>query len=317
VTDLGFGGADIGNLYREVDEETALAAVDTAWSLGVRYFDTAPHYGLGLSERRLGAALAGRPRAEYRISTKIGRLLVPSPETANRRDDQGFDVPADHRRVWDFSADGVRRSLESSLDRLGLDRVDVLLMHDPDNHWEQAIGEAYPALHELRAQGVIGRIGAGMNQWQLLERFVAETDIDVVLLAGRYTLLEQTALDSMLPRCVERGVSVLAAGVFNSGLLAVDTPPPDATYNYGTAPPDLLARARHIGEICAAHGVSVPHAALAFAAAHPAVSTVLVGTRTAEQITRNAKLFQTPVSPALWPDLVAAGLLRPDAPIPT
>ncbi|HEU5474895.1 MAG TPA: aldo/keto reductase [Actinophytocola sp.] len=312
---LGFGGAVIGGLHQWVDEETALAAVNAAWSLGVRFFDTAPHYGLGLSERRLGAALAGRPRSEYVLCTKVGRVLVPSPESAGRRD-ESFDVPADHRRVWDFSAAGVRRSLESSVDRLGVDRVDIVLLHDPDDHWEQAIGEAYPALHELRDQGVVGAIGAGMNQWQMLQRFVAETDLDTVMLAGRYTLLEQTALDSMLPMCVRRGVSVLAAGVFNSGLLAVDRPGPGATYDYTTAPPELRERALRIGEVCAAHGVSVPQAAMAFAAAHPAVAQVVVGIRTAEQMRANAELFRRPVPPGLWPDLVAAGLLRADAPVP-
>jgi D-threo-aldose 1-dehydrogenase len=305
----------IGGLHHWVDEDTALAAVDSAWSWGVRFFDTAPHYGLGRSERRLGRALAGRPRSEYILCTKVGRLLVPSPELAGRRD-ESFDVPADHRRVWDFSADGVRRSLESSLDRMGVDRVDVVLMHDPDEHWEQAVGEAYPALHELRAQGVVGAIGAGMNQWQMLERFVAETDIDTVMLAGRYTLLEQTALESMLPLCVQRGVSVFAAGVFNSGLLAVDRPGPDASYNYATVPPELLRRAQRIGEICARHGVSLPQAAMAFAAAHPAVTRVVVGIRTAEQMRANAEMFGRPVPPDMWPDLVAAGLLRADAPLP-
>jgi D-threo-aldose 1-dehydrogenase len=317
VTGLGFGGAEIGSLYRWVDEDTALAAVDTAWSLGVRYYDTAPHYGLGLSERRLGAALAIRPRSEFQISTKVGRLLVPSPELAAERDlADGFDVPRSLRRVWDFTADGVRRSLESSLDRLGLDRVDIVLMHDPDNHWEQALTQAYPALHDLRAQGVISRIGAGMNQWQMLERFVRETDIDTVMLAGRYTLLEQTALDTMLPLCARKGVSVLAAGVFNSGLLAVDHPGPGAMYNYSEVPPDLLDRALRIGEICARHGVPVPQAAMAFAAAHPAVISVVVGTRDASQITRNAALFDKPVPAELWPDLITAGLLHPDTPVP-
>jgi D-threo-aldose 1-dehydrogenase len=313
---LGFGGAVIGSLHRWVDEDTALGAVDAAWSLGIRYFDTAPHYGLGQSERRIGQALAGRPRVDYVISTKVGRLLVPSPELAGRRDDEGFDVPADVRRVWDFSADGVRRSLESSLHRLGLDRVDIVLIHDPDNHWEQAIGSAYPALHDLRAQGVVGAIGAGMNQWQLLERFVRETDIDAVMLAGRYTLLEQTALDSMLPQCVHNGVSILAAGVFNSGLLAVDRPDAGAMYNYATAPSELRDRALRIGQICARHGVSLPQAAMAFVAAHPAVATVVVGARDAEQITRNAELFERAVPAALWPDLADAGLLNPGAPVP-
>jgi D-threo-aldose 1-dehydrogenase len=313
---LGFGGAVIAGLHRWVDEETALAAVNTAWDVGIRYYDTAPHYGLGLSERRLGMVLRDRPRDEFTISTKVGRLLVPSPELAGTRDTEGFDVPADYRREWDFSADGVRRSLESSLDRLGLDRVDIVLMHDPDDHWEQAVGEAYPALHELRAQGVVRSIGAGMNQWEMLERFVRETEVDTLMLAGRYTLLEQSALDTMLPLCVERKVAVLAAGVFNSGLLAVDRPPADANYNYEAAPSELHARALRIGAVCARHGVSVPHAAIAFVAAHPAVSSVVLGARDAAQVTRNAELFAKPVPAELWPDLVESGLLRVDAPVP-
>jgi D-threo-aldose 1-dehydrogenase len=316
MTSLGFGAAVIAGLHRRVDEDTALEAVNTAWDLGIRYYDTAPHYGLGLSERRLGTVLRERPRDEFTISTKVGRLLVPSPELAGTRDTEGFDVPADYRREWDFSADGVRRSLESSVDRLGLDRVDIVLMHDPDDHWEQAIGQAYPALHELRAQGVVTSIGAGMNQWEMLERFVRETEVDTLMLAGRYTLLEQTALDTMLPLCVERKVSILAAGVFNSGLLAVDRPPAGANYNYEAAPSELYARALRIGEVCARHGVSVPHAAIAFVAAHPAVSSVVLGARDAAQVTRNAELFAKPVPAELWSDLVESGLLRSDAPTP-
>jgi len=316
MTSLGFGAAVIGGLHRWVDEDTALDAVNTAWDLGIRYYDTAPHYGIGTSERRLGKALAARPRDEYTISTKVGRMLVPSPELAGQRDTEGFDVPADFRREWDFSADGVRRSIESSVDRLGMDRVDIVFMHDPDDHWEWAVGEAYPALHELRAQGVVKSIGAGMNQWEMLERFVRETEVDTHMLAGRYTLLEQTALDSFLPLCVERKVSIMAAGVFNSGLLAVDRPPAGANYNYEAAPSELHARALRIGEVCARHGVSVPQAAMAFVAAHPAVASVVVGARDAAQITRNAELFAKPIPADLWPDLVESGLLRPDAPTP-
>jgi D-threo-aldose 1-dehydrogenase len=317
MTTLGFGGAVIGGLHRWVDEDTAIDAVNTAWDLGIRYYDTAPHYGLGLSERRIGKALASRPRAEYTISTKVGRLLVPNPSPAGRRDTEGFDVPADYLRQWDFSAAGVHRSLESSLDRLGVDRIDIVFIHDPDNHWEQAVDEAYPALHELRAQGMVTSIGAGMNQWQMLERFVRETEVDTLMLAGRYTLLEQTALDTFLPLCVERKVSIMAAGVFNSGLLAVDRPPAAANYNYEAAPSALHARALRIGEVCLRHGVSVPQAAMAFVAAHPAVASVVVGARDAAQITRNVELFAQPVPASLWPELVDSGLLRPDAPVPT
>ncbi|QIZ34613.1 aldo/keto reductase [Saccharopolyspora sp. ASAGF58] len=317
VSALGFGGSVIGNLYRAVDEDTALGAVDAAWGAGIRYFDTAPHYGLGLAERRLGRALTGRPRDEFAVSTKVGRLLVPDPRGAGMQDDAGFEVPADHRRVWDFSADGVRRSLDDSLRRLGLDRIDLVLIHDPDDHWAQAVSEAYPALHELRAQGVIGAIGVGMNQWQMLERFVAETDVDAVLLAGRYTLLEQSAVDSMLPACLRRNVSVLAAGVFNGGVLATDELGPEAMYDYAPAAPELRARVARMAEVIHRHGASVPQVAIAFAAEHPAVVSVVVGARSAAEVRGNAELFDRPVPAELWGDLIAAGLLRPGLPLPT
>ncbi|GAA4435079.1 aldo/keto reductase [Actinokineospora soli] len=299
VTALGFGGAGVGNLLGAVDDDVAAATVDAAWEAGIRFFDTAPHYGLGLSERRIGAALAGRPRDSYAVSTKVGRLLEPGPGTGV--DTEGFAVPDDRVRRWDFSADGVRRSLESSLDRLGLDRVDVLLMHDPDDHWAQAVAEAYPALHELRSQGVIGAIGVGMNQWQLLDRFVRETDIDVVMLAGRHTLLDRSGAEVLLPRCVDRGVSVLAAGVFNSGILATDTP--GGTYDYRPAASGLRDRAARIAAICASHGVRLPQAAMAYAGRHPAVASVVVGAQDPDQVRRNAELFATPVPDALWSDL--------------
>ncbi|PWR08757.1 aldo/keto reductase [Micromonospora acroterricola] len=307
VTELGFGAAAIGNLYQAVDDETARRAVDAAWQAGIRYFDTAPHYGLGLSERRLGAALAERPRDDFTVSTKVGRLLIPTPETAHRTDKAGFDVPADHTRRWDFSADGVRRSLESSLDRLGLDRVDLVLIHDPDEHWRPAVEEAYPALHELRDQGVVGAIGVGMNQWQMLERFVTETDVDTVLVAGRYTLLDQSAAHTLLPRCRERGVSVLAAGVFNGGTLATDDP--GRLYDYRPIPDAVRDRASRLAEVCRSHGVTLPQAALAFTARHPAVASLVVGAQTAAQVTRNVDLAGAPVPNALWRDLAAAGLV--------
>ncbi|MCZ7438248.1 aldo/keto reductase [Micromonospora sp. WMMC241] len=309
VTSVGFGAAGIGNLYRAVADDEARGAVDAAWNDGIRYFDTAPHYGLGLSERRLGAALAGRPRAEFTVSTKVGRILVPSPDTADRRDDAGgFDVPADHVRRWDFSVDGVRRSLESSLTRLGLDRVDVVLIHDPDEHWRQAVDQAYPALHELRAQGVVGAIGVGMNQWQMLERFVVDTDVDTVMLAGRYTLLDQSAGRTLLPRCRDRGVGVLAAGVFNSGVLATD--PPGRTYDYGPIPQPLHDRARRIAEVCRAHGVTLPQAAMAFVARHPAVATVVLGAKSPAQVRRNTACAAAPVPDSLWTDLATQGLVE-------
>ncbi|GLW06206.1 oxidoreductase [Microtetraspora sp. NBRC 13810] len=301
----GFGAAPIGNLFTAVSDEQARAAVDAAWAAGVRLYDTAPHYGLGLSERRLGAALRDRPRDSYVLSTKVGRLLVP--DDRGGRDDQGFDVPATTRREWDFSAAGVRRSLEESLERLGLDSVDVALLHDPDDHWKQAVEEAYPALAELRDQGVIKAVGVGMNQWRMLSGFVRETGVDVILLAGRYTLLDQSALAELLPLCAERGVSVLAGGVFNSGVLA--THEPGGTFDYAPAPTPIVQRARRIAAVCERHGVTLPQAAMAFPLRHPAVASIVVGTRSAEEVGRNVSLLADPVPAELWPDLAAEGLI--------
>ncbi|SEM87216.1 aldo/keto reductase [Nonomuraea pusilla] len=302
LPERGFGGAPIGNLFQSVPDEEARAAVDAAWEAGVRLFDTAPHYGLGLSERRLGAALAGR--SGYVLSTKVGRLLVPAGD--GRRDGEGFEVTSAYERVWDFSADGVRRSLEDSLERLGLPAVDVVLIHDPDDHADQAIGEAYPALARLREQGVVRAIGVGMNQWRLPLRFVRETDIDVVMLAGRYTLLDQSGLP-LLDACAERGVRVLAAGVFNSGVLA--TRDPSGTFDYQPAAGPLLERARRIAAVCEAHGVALPQAAMAFPLRHPAVATTVLGARSAEEVRANAELWSRPVPGGLWADLAAEGLI--------
>uniref|UniRef100_A0AAU1ZQT7 Aldo/keto reductase n=1 Tax=Streptomyces sp. NBC_00093 TaxID=2975649 RepID=A0AAU1ZQT7_9ACTN len=311
VSGLGFGGAVIGNLFTEVTDEQAHAAVTAAWESGIRYFDTAPHYGLGLSERRLGEALSAHPRAEYTVSTKVGRRLEPAQgggdDLAN-----GFAVPATLRRVWDFSADGVRRTLEASLERLGLDRVDVVYLHDPDDHAEQAFHEGYPALEKLRSEGVVGAIGAGMNQTAMLTRFVRDTDVDVVLCAGRYTLLDQSALTDLLPAAVERGVSVVIGGAFNSGLLA--DPKPGATYNYAEAPGDLLQRALRMREIAERHGITLRAAALDFCAAHPAVASVLVGARSVAEVQDAAAQFATPVPSACWQELRATGLLTTEEP---
>ena len=315
LTEISLGCAQLGNLYRAISDEQARKTVDAAWEWGIRYFDTAPHYGLGLSERRLGEALAGRPRREYVVSTKVGRRLEPL-ERARPVDDEGFDVPGTHRRVWDFSRDGVLRSLEESLERLGLDRVDIVFLHDPDDHWEDALERAYPALEELRAQGVVAAIGAGMNQTAMLVDFARHTDMNLFMLAGRYTLLEQTALDELLPVCERRGIEIVAAGVFNSGLLARPTPADGAKYDYGDASEELVRRARRIAEVCERHGASLPAAALAFPLAHPAVVSVCVGARSREQVDRNVRLFRAGVPAELWAELKADGLLRADAPVP-
>ncbi|MFI7424734.1 aldo/keto reductase [Nonomuraea sp. NPDC049684] len=298
---VGLGGAPLGNLYQAISGEQARATVDAAWDSGVRLFDTAPHYGLGLSERRLGAALA--ERSGYVLSTKVGRLVVPSRV---RDDDEMFDVPVGLGRAWDFSADGVRDSLEDSLARLGLPEIDIALIHDPDDHLEQALAEAYPALAELREQGVVKAIGVGMNQWQAPLRFVRETGVDVVMLAGRYTLLDQSGLP-LLDECAERGVRVLAAGVFNSGLLA--TPAPSGTFDYAPAPAPLLDRAARIAGVCERHGVSLPQAAMAFPLRHPAVASIVLGARAPEEVLANAALWSRPVPEELWLELAGEGLL--------
>ncbi|MFI9245233.1 aldo/keto reductase [Streptomyces sp. NPDC053086] len=308
VTPLGFGAAALGNLYAPVSDEQAHAAVRAAWSSGIRYFDTAPHYGLGLSERRLGAALRAYDRSQYTVSTKAGRRLVPADGTGDDLAD-GFAVPATHRRVWDFTADGIRRTLEASLDRLGLDRVDVVYLHDPDDHAEQAFREGYPALERLRSEGVVGAIGAGMNQAAMLTRFVRETDVDVVLCAGRYTLLDRSAATELLPEARKRGVSVVVGGAFNSGLLA--DPTPGATYNYTPAPRRLVDRALRIKEVAERHGTTLRAAALAFASAHPAVASVLAGARSAAEVLDCAEQFAKHVPDACWHELRDTGLLPP------
>ncbi|MGW1974580.1 aldo/keto reductase [Streptomyces sp. NPDC001889] len=306
ITELAFGGAGIGNLHRPVSDEDAAAAVDAAWECGVRTFDTAPHYGLGLSEHRLGRALRSRPRDAYTLSTKAGRLLEPVPPGG---DDlaQGFAVPATHRRVWDFSVDGVLRSVEESLRRLGLDRIDIVYLHDPDDHGDDAFRYGYPALERLRAEGVVGAIGAGMNQTAMLTRFLRDTDADAVLCAGRHTLLDGSALAELLPEARARGRSVVVGGVFNSGLLA--DPRPGATYDYAPAPPDLIARAQRLQTVTERHGVPLRAAALRYSLAHPAVAGALVGVRSAHEIRDAAHRLRTPVPPALWADLRAEGLL--------
>lgn len=296
---IGLGGSAFGNLYRVTSDEDCTAAIDAAWDAGVRYFDTAPHYGLGLSERRLGALLAGRPRSEWILSTKVGRLLEPTPEHADRLDDD-FAVPATHRRVWDFSRDGILRSLEASLERLGMDRIDVVYLHDPDEHWEQASTAAVDALIELRDQGVVRAIGAGMNQSAMLAEFVRRCDIDVVMLAGRYTLLDRSAESDLLPLARERGVAVVAAGVYNSGLLSRAHVDPTSRFDYRTTPDDLVRRASRLAEICRAHGVTLPDAAVQFPLRHPAIASVVIGARNRQQVEQGIERASVPIPEGLW-----------------
>jgi D-threo-aldose 1-dehydrogenase len=277
---LGLGCAPLAGLYSAVSEEDARATVDRAWELGVRAFDTAPKYGFGLSERRVGAALRERPRDAFTLSTKVGRLL------------------REGEAVFDFSYDGALRSLDESLERLGLDRVDVVLVHDPDDHYDEAVAGAYRALERLRDEGVVAAIGVGMNQWEIPARFVRETDIDCVLLAGRYTLLDRRGEHELLPLCAERNVDVIAAGVFNGGILAGGT-----YYDYAPAPPELLERTRRLAATCARHGVPLEAAAVQFPRRHPAVTTVLIGCRSPAEVEEDVRLAGLELPPELWAEL--------------
>src|SRR4051794_11918642 len=292
-TRLGLGAAPLGGLYEAVGDEAARATVDAAWARGVRTFDTAPHYGAGLSERRVGAALGGRPRDDYVLSTKVGRRLVAGAEPGEE-----FAESLGLRRVRDYSRDGVLRSLEDSLERLGLDRVDIALVHDAEDHLDQALNEAFPALVELREEGVVRAVGAGMNYVAPLERTAREADVDCLLVAGRYTLLDRSAGTGLLPLCAERGIGVLAAGVFNSGILAGGT-----TYDYAPAPPEIVQRTGELAAACARHDVPLATAALGFPLRHPAVTCVLVGARSAEEVEANVAALEQPIPDGLWEEL--------------
>lgn len=309
LSELGLGAAQLGNLFRLTTDLEVTETVDAAWDAGIRYFDTAPHYGVGLSERRLGAALAGRPRDEYVVSTKVGRLLVPSPGTAHERDPEGFDVPADPRREWDFSRDGILRSVESSLERMGLDRIDILYLHDPDDHFEQASTEGIGALIELREQGVVRAVGAGMNHAAPLAELIRRADVDLVMCAGRFTLLDDEALSDLLPLAIDRGVGVVAAAVYNSGLLSKPRPAADAHFDYQPAPPALVAKANRVADICERHGVTLPAAAIGYVLRHPAVATVVLGARGGSQVLSNVERLETPIPDTVWRDLADAGLI--------
>jgi D-threo-aldose 1-dehydrogenase len=313
VSELGLGTAPLGNLFRLLTEADADATVRAALAAGITFVDTAPHYGLGIAERRLGRVLSGLQRDAFVLSTKVGRLVRPL-EQGEAADPEGFVAAPPGKRVWDLSRDGVRRSLEESLQRLGLDRVDVALLHDPDDREREAYQDAFPALAELRDQGVVRAIGAGMNQAEMLARFVRDLDLDVVLVAGRYSLLDQRALRELLPACAERGVAVVIGGVFNSGLLA--DPRPGATFDYAPAPPELVARAGRLAEVCGRHGVPLRAAALAFPFGHPAVTSVLVGARTAAEVQDAVAMAAYPVPADLWAELLATGLLPPQVPTP-
>jgi D-threo-aldose 1-dehydrogenase len=293
VTGLGLGTAPIGNMFTSVTDDDAFATVDAAWNGGVRYFDTAPLYGHGLSEQRLGRALQGRPRDAYVLATKVGRVLDPA---GAERVDTIFTDVGDLEPHFDYSRDAVVRSLEESLTRLGTDHVDVALVHDPDLHEDDALAHAFPTLVQLRDEGVVQAIGSGMNQSQMLDRFVEKVDLDCVLLAGRYSLLDRDGAE-LLARCAERGVGVILGGVFNTGVL-ID-PDVHRTYDYAPAPTPVLERARRLRTVCDEHRIPLGAAALQFAMRHPAVSTVLVGARSPAEVASDLEFAATPVDEGL------------------
>lgn len=308
---LGYGAANVGNLFRELTDDEAWAVLEAAWDAGIRYYDTAPHYGLGLSERRLGAFLQTKPRDEFVLSTKVGRLLRPNPDHDGGLDTANdFFVPDDLQRVWDFSADGIRTSLDESRERLGLDRIDVLYLHDPERHdLELAIAEALPALQELRDQGAVSAVGVGSMTSDALARSVREADLDIIMIAGRYTLLEQPAAADVLPACHERRCGVVAASVFNSGLLAKPVPSRDGRYEYGGVPDELWDRLQRIVAICRDHDVLLPAAAVQFPLQDVATRSVVVGSSRAEQIRQNAELAAAEIPTAFWSELADEGLI--------
>jgi D-threo-aldose 1-dehydrogenase len=297
-----FGGAPIGGLYTPVSDDEAASTLQAAWDAGVRAFDTAPHYGVGLSERRIGDFLTGRPRDEFVVSTKVGRRLVPADGDVDGADDF-YGTPA-LTRVRDYSRDGVRATLEDSLRRLRLDRVDIALVHDPDDYLDEAASSAIPALAELRAEGVVEMIGAGMNSASALAWLVERTDLDCVLVAGRYTLLDQAAATELFPLCEERGVRVLAAGVFNSGILA--DPEGNARFDYAPATEQVRERVAHLRYVCGKYGVPVGAAALRFTMRHPAVTSVVIGARTAAEITADVAYLNAPVPDELFGELAGS-----------
>ena len=309
VTRLGLGCAPLGNMYTPISAAAARATVDAAWEAGLRWFDTAPLYGHGLAEQRLGAALRERPRDELVLATKVGWSLVAGADPTTI-----FAAAPPLHPVPDYSPAAVARGVAESLQRLGLSRIDVVHVHDPDDHAVEAIDGAFPTLHRLRAEGVIGAVGAGMNQSAMLAHFVERDLVDCVLLAGRYSILDQSGLADLLPLAAARGVPVIAGGVFNSGLLA--DPRPGAPFNYAPAPPEAVARAQRIEAVCARYAVPLRAAALQFPSFHPAVTTVLSGARSPAEIEENVRLFGLEIPAELWRALRRDGLVAPGAPLP-
>ena len=322
VSAFSFGTAPIGNIFREIDEATSDAMFQTAWDAGIRYYDTAPMYGHGLSELRTGQSLRWKDRDDFVLSSKVGRILKPA-----RKADIDYAPWTNAGRFtmhFDYSYDGTMRSFEDSLQRLNLERMDICFIHDIDvftrgddqpEVFKQAMDGAYKALSDLRDQGVVKAIGVGVNEWQVCHEALKQRDFDCFLLAGRYTLLEQDALDAFLPLCEERGAAVVVGGGFNSGILATGAVD-GAKYNYAPAPAEIMEKVRRIEAVCAAYDVPLPAAALQFVVAHPAVASFIAGTRTVAQLSQNLAWFSHDIPVAFWSDLKSQGLLRQDAPVP-
>lgn len=308
---MGVGTAPLGGLYEAVSEDSAAEVFELALARGIRFFDTAPQYGHGLAEMRLGRGLQGFPRDEVVVATKVGRLLREGAPLDKRY----YHGTPSANPIFDFTYDGIMRSVEESLERLNLDRIDILHIHDPDEHYEEALGQAFAALRKLRSEGSIGAIGAGMNQAEMLTQFAHERDFDCFLLAGRYTLLEQDSLDNLLPTCLARRIGVFAGGVYNSGLLA--DPRPGAHFNYEEAPAALIERALELKAVCESHGIPLKAAAIQFPSFHPAVTSVLTGARSADELRENLDLFSTRVPIGVWTELKSRGFVRQDAPTPS
>jgi D-threo-aldose 1-dehydrogenase len=311
VTRLGLGTAPLGGLFAPVNDADAEATIAKAWSLGVRYFDTAPLYGFGLAEQRLGSFLRTQPRDSYVLSTKVGRLLRAGERSS---EDDHYKGTTDLRPQFDYSYDGVMRSIDESLARLGLDRIDILLVHDPDDHYDVAVNGAFRALQRLRDDGSVRAIGAGMNQSDMPARFADAVPVDCFLLAGRYTLLEQGALDVLFPICLARNIGILLGGIYNSGILA--DPYGAAKFNYEDADAALVARARELDTLCKQYGTSLKAAAIQFVLAHPAVTVALQGARSAIEAAENIAMANTQVPPAFWQELRTRDLVDSRAPLP-
>lgn len=315
VTRLGFGCVPLGGLYKDISEDEAGATVRSALDLGINYFDTAPIYGFGKAETRLGRELTPSKRGSIVVATKVGYTLVADSGKGDERVFHRFDNVPPLRPIFDYSYDGIMKTFESSLKRLNLEYVDILNIHDPDNYWKEAIEVAYPTLEKLRTQGVVRAIGVGMNQSEMLARFAYEGDFDSMLVAGRYTLIDHTALQDLLPICQAKRISVIIGGPFNSGILATGATP-GATYNYVDASPPVMEKVAAIESVCRRYNVPLPAAALQFPMAHPAVAAIIPGARSVPEVETNVKLFNFTIPADFWKELRSLGLLPPEAPLP-